>query len=48
MCNTLEIHIDIISVKTDGLSRIQHYGKYFDENYNLGLVKGHYFINYYT
>ena len=48
MCNTLEIHIGPISLKTDGLSRIEHYGKDFDEKYNLGLVKGHYFINDYT
>ena len=27
---------------------IEHYGKDFDEKYNLGLAKGHYFINGYT
>ena len=48
VCNTLEIHIELISITPDGLSRIEHYGKYFDETYNLGLVKGHYFINDYT
>ena len=48
VCNTLEIHIELISIKADGLSRIEHYGKDFDEKYNLGLVKGHYFINDYT
>ena len=48
ICNTLEIHIELVSIKTDGLSRIEHYGKDFDEKYNLGLVKGHYFINGYT
>ena len=34
--------------KTDGRSRIEHYGKDFDEQYSLGLLKGHYFINDYT
>ena len=48
VCNTLEIHIELISAKTDGLSRIEHYGKDFDGKYNLGLAKGHYFINDYT
>merc|ERR1712127_804762 len=40
VCDTLEIHIELISIKADGLSRIEHYGKHFDEKYNLGLVKG--------
>ena len=31
-----------------GTTRVEHYGKDFDEKYNLGLVKGHYFINDYT
>ena len=48
VCKTLEIHIELISIKADGLSRIEHYGKDFDGKYNLGLVKGHYFINDYT
>ena len=48
VCNTLEIHIELISIKTDGFPRIEHYGKDFDGKYNLGLVKGHYFINDYT
>ena len=48
VCNTLENHIELISIKPDGLSRIEHYGKYFDKNYNLGLVKCHHFINDYT
>ena len=48
VCYTLEIHLELISIKTDGLSRIKHYGKDVDETYNLGLVKGHYFINDYT
>ena len=47
VCNTLEIHIELISIKADGLSRIEHYGKDFDEKYNLGLVNRHYFINDY-
>ena len=48
VCNTLEIHIELISIKTDGPSGIEHYGKDFDETCNLGLVKGHYLINDYT
>ena len=48
VCNTLGIHIELIPIKADGLSRIKHYGKDFDEKCNLGLVKGHYFINGYT
>ena len=44
----MEIHIELISIKTDGLSGIEHYGKDFDEKCNLGLVKGHYFRNGYT
>ena len=31
VCNTLETHIELISVKTDGPSRIEHYGEDFDE-----------------
>ena len=38
MCDTLEIHIELISIKNDGLSRIEHYGKDLKEKYNLGLV----------
>ena len=48
VCNTLEIRIELISLKPDGLSGIEHYGKDFDEKYNVGLAKGHYFINDYA
>ena len=49
MCNTLETHIELISLRNDGeTNRVEHYGKYYDEQYNFGLAKGHYFINYYT
>ena len=48
VCNTLEIHIEIISLRNDGENRVEHYGKDFDEKYNLGFVKGHYFINVYA
>ena len=49
VCDTLEIHIELISLRNDGeTNRVEHYGKDFDEKYNLGLVKGHYFINDYT
>ena len=44
----LEIHIELISLRSNGENRVEHYGKYFDGKYNLGLVKGHYFINGYT
>ena len=47
VCDTLEIHIGLISIKNDGLSRIEHYGEDFDGTYNLGLVKNHHFINDY-
>ena len=48
VCDALEIHIELITIKNDGLSRIEHYGKGYDEKYDIGLVKGHYFINDYT
>ena len=48
VCDTLEIHIELIPLKSDGGSRVEHYGEDFDEKCNLGLVKGHYFINDYT
>ena len=50
---TLETNIELISIRTDGKkSDVEHcptspYIEY-DEKYNLGLVKGHYFINGYT
>ena len=48
LCNTLEIHIELISLKSDGGSRVEHYGKDVDGKCNLGLVKGHYVINDYA
>ena len=48
MCNTLEIHIELIPLRINGENRAEHYVKDFDEKCNLGLVKGHYFINDYT
>ena len=48
VCNTLEIHIEIIPLRSNGENRVEHYGNDFDETCNLGLVKIHYFINYYT
>ena len=48
VCNTLEIHIELIALRRNGENRVDHYGKYFDEQYNLGLVKGHCFINGYA
>ena len=48
LCNTLEIHIELISLRSNGENRVEHYGKDFNGTYNLGLVKGHYFINDYT
>ena len=50
LCNTLEINIELISIRTDGKkSDVEHcpqspYTEY-DEKYNLGLAKSHYFIN---
>ena len=33
VCNTLEIHIELISLRNDGeTNRVEHYGKDFDEN----------------
>ena len=43
-CGTVEIHIELIPLRSNGENRVEHYGKYFDEQWNLGLVKGHYFI----
>ena len=48
VCNVLEIHVELISLRSSGENRGEHYGKYFDGKYNLGLAKGHHFINYYT
>ena len=53
VCNTLEINIELISIRPDGKkSDVDHYPQSpyteYDETYNLGLVKGHYFINDYT
>ena len=45
VCDALNIHIELISIKNDGLCRNEHYGKDYDEKYDIGLVKGHYFIN---
>ena len=53
LCNTLEINIELISIRNDGKkSDVDHYPQSphieYDENYNLGLAKGHYFINDFT
>ena len=53
MCNALEINIHLISTRTDGKkSDVEHYPTSphikYDETYNLGLIKNHYFINDYT
>ena len=48
VCNVLEIHIELISLSSNGGNRVEHYGTYFGEKCNLGLAKGHYFINDYT
>ena len=40
VCDTLEIHIELISLRDDGeTNRVEHYGKEFGEKCNLGLVK---------
>ena len=46
LCNTLEINIELISIRNDGKkSDVDHYPQSphieYDEKYNLGLVKGH-------
>ena len=44
----LEICFEVISLRSNVGNRVTHYGKYFSEKCNLGLVKGHYFTNGYT
>ena len=48
VCNTLETHIELISLRSNGGSRVEHYGNDVDEQCNLGLTKGQYFLNGYT
>ena len=53
VCNALKINIELISIRNDGKkSDVEHYPTCpyieYNEKYNLGLVKGHYFINDYT
>ena len=53
MRNALGININLISIRTDGKkSDVEHYPTSphikYDEAYNIGLVKNHYFINDYT
>ena len=45
VCDALEIQIEIISIRNDGNTRVEHYGKTYEEKYYLGLIKNHYFIN---
>ena len=50
VCNALEININLISIRNDGKkSDVEHYPTSphinYDEQYNLGLVNNHYFIN---
>ena len=40
VCNTLETHIELISLKNDGGSRVEHYGKEYDENTIWVWLKG--------
>ena len=48
VCDALEIHIELISLRNDGSNRVEHYGKDYVEKYDIGLVQEHYFINDYT
>ena len=53
ICNELEINIKLISLKHDSVeSRVEHYPmhphKEDDETYEICLMRGHCFINYYT
>ena len=43
----LEIHIELMSLRSNGENSVEHYVKDFDEKCDLGLAKGHYFINDY-
>ena len=50
VCNTLDINIELISIRNDGgKSEVEHYPKSphieYTETYKIGLVKGHYFVN---
>ena len=52
MCNTLGINIELISIRNDGKKSGVDHGPQspridYDEKYNLGLVKGHCFMNGY-
>ena len=48
VCNTLDIHIELISLRSNGENSVEYHGKDVDEKCNLGFAKGHYFINGYT
>ena len=39
ICDALRINIELISIRNDGHSRVEHYGEENDEKYSLGLVK---------
>ena len=41
VCDALEIHIELISLRDDGTCRVEHYGKDYEETYNVGLVINH-------
>ena len=43
----MEISIELTSIRNDGDCRVEHYPKntIYEEKYNLGFVKIHYFIN---
>ena len=36
--NTIEIHIELIALRSNGENRVEHYGKDLGQKYNLGLV----------
>ena len=38
VCDVLEIQIEIISIRNDGNTRVEHYGKDYEEKYYLGLT----------
>ena len=35
VCNVIKIHIGLIPLRSDGENRVEHYGKDFDEKYNI-------------
>ena len=43
VCDTITIKIKLTTLRNDGTHRIENYGKDYTEQYDLGLIKKHYF-----